>query len=110
MTASSPSSANSTPRTGKRLVLFHRDFRRFTGGHLKVWDYFNHVRASNSFEPRIAFTSDSIWDETNPWANSKEFVVEWKPEIADVLFVAGADWKSLSTNSPNQFAKPIINL
>ena len=27
-------------------VLFYRDFKRFTGGDLKVWDYFNHVRSS----------------------------------------------------------------
>ena len=64
----------------KRLVLFHRDFRRFTGGHLKVWNYFNHVRDSDWYEPRIAFTSESIWDETNPWSNSREYVVEYNPE------------------------------
>ena len=94
----------------KRLVLFHRDFRRFTGGHLKVWNYFNHVRVAKSYEPRIAFTPESKWDETNPWLGSKEFVTEWNPEAADALFLAGADWKSLPARPANEFAKPIINL
>jgi glycosyltransferase involved in cell wall biosynthesis len=94
----------------KRIVLFHRDFRRFTGGHLKVWNYFNHVRAAKSYEPRIAFTPESKWDETNPWFSSKEFVTEWKPEVADVLFLAGADWNRLPATAANEFAKPIINL
>jgi glycosyltransferase involved in cell wall biosynthesis len=94
----------------KKLVLFHRDFRRFTGGHLKVWDYFNHVAASLSYEPRIAFTPDSKWDDTNPWAKSRDRVVEWDPETADVLFLAGKDWQSLPRNKAQNFSKPIINL
>src|SRR5437764_8009277 len=94
----------------KRLVLFHRDFRRFTGGHLKVWNYFNHVRASDGYEPRIAFTSESIWDETNPWSNSGEYIVEYNPETANVLFLAGSDWKRLPLSAVNEFSKPVINL
>jgi glycosyltransferase involved in cell wall biosynthesis len=94
----------------KRIVLFHRDFRQFTGGHLKVWNYFNHVRASQSYEPRIAFTAESKWDETNPWWAAKEYVTDWNPETADVLFLAGADWKRLPLTPANEFSKPIINL
>jgi Glycosyl transferases group 1 len=99
-----PSSAD------KKTVLFHRDFRRFTGGHLKVWDYFNHVAASTSYEARIAFTRESIWDETNPWSKSRERVTEWKPETADVLFLAGKDWQCLPADKAQSFSKPIINL
>src|SRR5207248_7962383 len=99
-----------TSNPNKRLVLFHRDFRGFTGGHLKVWNYFNHVRASKSFEPRIAFTPGSKWDETNPWSAAKEYVTEWKPEMADVLFLAGLDWNSLPATAPNEPSKPVINL
>jgi glycosyltransferase involved in cell wall biosynthesis len=94
----------------KRLVLFHRDFQRFTGGHLKVWDYFNHVLASPDYEPRIAFTSDSKWDQTNPWSNAREYVGDWKPDGADVLFVAGKDWKHLAGTIPANGGKPVINL
>src|SRR4051812_45866527 len=92
----------------KKLVLFHRDFQGFTGGHLKVWNYFNHVAASPAFEPRIAFTPDSKWDPTNPWSESREYVIDWKPQDADVLFLAGLDWRALTDKQIAE--KPIINL
>ncbi|HJT81201.1 MAG TPA: glycosyltransferase family 4 protein [Chthoniobacterales bacterium] len=94
----------------KKVVLFHRDFQRFTGGHLKVWDYFNHVLASTDYEPRIAFSSESKWDDSNPWNNSKEYVTQWTPEIADVLFLAGKDWNALPDLTTTSSSKPIINL
>lgn len=94
----------------KKVVLFHRDFQRFTGGHLKVWDYFNHVLASNSYAPRIAFTPDSKWDDSNPWNKTKEHATEWRPDSADVLFLAGKDWNALGDLTTTRFDKPIINL
>ncbi len=98
-----------TPRhPAKKLVLFHRDFQGFTGGHLKVWNYFNHVAASPAYEPRIAFTPDSKWDPTNPWKESRAYVTDWKPEDADVLFLAGLDWRALTDKQIAE--KPIINL
>jgi glycosyltransferase involved in cell wall biosynthesis len=92
------------------MVLFHRDFRRFTGGHLKVWDYFNHVAASNSHEPRIAFTPESKWDETNPWARARDRVIDWQPQAADLLFLAGNDWQCLPAEQGQSFSRPVINL
>ena len=112
----SPTSTESIARSKlpgnphKRLVLFHRDFRRFTGGHLKVWNYFNHVNTSESYRARIAFTPESTWNGTNPWANSKEYVTEWAPETADILFLAGADWKRMPSELLAVNRKPIINL
>jgi len=94
----------------KKIVLFHRDFQRFTGGHLKVWNYFNHVLASKSFEPRIAFTPESKWDETNPWQTAKDYVTDCNPETADILFLAGKDWNAIPPNALRDFSKPIINL
>src|SRR5215831_7230989 len=96
-----PSSAD------KKVVLFHRDYQRFTGGHLKVWNYFDHVIASKSYAPRIAFSNGSKWDATNPWIDSTEYVTEWKPDLADVLFLAGKDWKFLP--SAGSYRQPIIN-
>lgn len=92
----------------KKIVLFQRDFQRFSGGHLKVWHYFNHVRASNEYEPRIAFTPASKWDESNPWKDAREFAVDWKPENADVLFLAGTDWRAVQDR--HSLGRPIINL
>jgi len=36
-------------------MLFYREFRRFTGGDLKVWDYFNHVLSTPGWEPYVRF-------------------------------------------------------
>lgn len=94
----------------KKTVLFHRDFQRFTGGHLKVWDYFNHVLASNDYQPRVAFTSESKWNDANPWNESREFLADWQPETADVLFLAGKDWEALGDLTTIRFDKPVINL
>src|SRR5437868_10493379 len=94
----------------KDMVLFHRDFQRFTGGHLKVWNYFNHVIASKWFEPRISFTPESKWDETNPWFKSAEYLTDWIPENADVLFLAGKDWKFVPRETLQRYQRPIINL
>jgi hypothetical protein len=102
---------NSTPSSpAKRVVLFHRDFRTFSGGHLKMWDYFNHVAASGRFEPRIAFSAESKWDATNPWYSSLDTVVPWDPTKADVLFLAGTDWRALPPEQRNNSPRPIFNL
>ena len=102
---------NSAPRDpAKKLVLFHRDFRGFTGGHLKVWDYFNHVAASSIYEPVIAFSHEAKWDETNPWFKSTSSITEWQPGKADLLFLAGTDWRALPETERAKFPKPIINL
>lgn len=93
-----------------KKILFHRDFQRFTGGHLKVWDYFNHVLASNHYEPRINFTADSKWDDINPWKNATQYVSDWNPAAADVLFLAGKDWNALGDLTTAQSSQPIINL
>src|SRR5438477_11084710 len=92
-------SANTTSlarNSSTQLVLFHRDFRKFTGGHLKVWNYFNHVLSSPRHDAGIAFTAESRWDETNPWLQSRSRVVDWDPERADILFLAGNDWRALA--------------
>lgn len=62
--------------------------------------------ASDSYEPRIAFSSMSRWDESNPWSDARSYVVEWQPDNADALFIAGKDWNVV----PGNFSKPIINL
>jgi hypothetical protein len=95
--------------SASRTVLFHRNYRAFTGGHLKVWHYFNHVRASEGFNPRIYFTPRSRRGASNPWCRSNEIVPTWAPGDADVLFLAGMDWKALPTESRDDSSVPIIN-
>lgn len=88
-------------------LLFHRNWRGFAGGHLKVWEYFNHTKESTLYEPEIYLSPHSLRDQANPWiANAENVVNEWKPSEADALFLAGLDWK----NVPENYDKPVINL
>lgn len=95
----------------RKTVLFYRDYRAFSGGHLKVWDYFQHTLQSVLYEPKIHFSKKSLWDKTNPWRDAKiRATGKWKPEEASVLFVAGMDWLSLSRGMWYDSKVPIINL
>ena len=95
-----------------KRILFHRDFQAFTGGHLKVWHYFEHVRNAHRYRARIAFSHRSRWDATNPWLGCPPELVlpEWSPDAADVLFLAGEDWQRLPEPSRRQPPRPVINL
>jgi len=99
------------PATAVRKVLFLRDFRVFTGGHLKVWDYFNHVRSSPGHEAWVRWSPHSIWDSTNPWRHSRHRgVPSGVPFDADILLVGGVDWLSLDTAELARRDVPVINL
>jgi hypothetical protein len=94
----------------KRNVLFYRDFQGFTGGHLKVWHYFNHIQHSAHYQACIAFSNDTVWDDTNPWiALRSQALPVWNAEQADVLFLAGLDWSILSEDQRQLPPKPVIN-
>jgi glycosyltransferase involved in cell wall biosynthesis len=91
------------------IALFHRSFLSYTGGHGKVWDYYNHVKASGLYQTQIYFTPDSIFDASNPWLQEQEFITkDWHPESADLLFLAGTDWGNMPTDIPSHI--PIVNL
>ena len=95
----------------KRTVLFYRDFRRFHGGHLKVFDYFNHVLASDGFTPRISFGPRTSWDESNPWIGSERyFADEWEQAPADVFFVGGRGWEMVDEHPAASPETPVLNL
>ena len=75
-------------------MLFHRDFIGYTGGHGKVWDYFNHA-LSLGWDARVYLTPESI-NEGNPWLALPDRVLQrWRPQADDVLFLAGMDWQAL---------------
>jgi hypothetical protein len=94
-----------------RTVLFYRNFRRFHGGHLKVWDYFSHVLASPEFTPRIEFSLRSNWDRTNPWWNAKDYVVDSARSVhPDVFFVEGRDWQMMDEHPYAGADIPVVNL
>ena len=93
-----------------RTVLFQGNLRNFRGAHLKLWDYFGHVLAAPGFTPCITFTAKSRWDETNPWRNALEYVVDdWRSVPVDVFFVGGRGWE-LAEQHPNWGPEtPVIN-
>jgi len=91
----------------QRVLLFHRDYRGFTGGHLKVRDYYSHAEHAAGFTPRIFFTPRSVRGPKNPWHGiAPAPLPSWRPAEADALFVAGLDWQAVPDPSP----APVINL
>ncbi|MFZ4462636.1 MAG: glycosyltransferase [Bacteroidales bacterium] len=94
-----------------RTIYFYRKFNRFTGGHLKVWDYFNHTKLAGNYLPYIYLESGGDVSEINPWLSSTQNQLpEWSPLEADVLFLAGMDWFTLPYPERRNWPKPIINL
>ncbi len=94
-----------------RTILFFRHFRKFRGGQLKVWDYFNHTRVSPDFAPKIGFSLESNWDQTNPWLNAREYIVDLGYSIRPgAFFVAGRDWLMLDRHPDAGADVPIVNL
>lgn len=90
-----------------RVLLFHRDYRGLTGGHLKVRHYFAHAEHSARYRPRIFFTPESILGAENPWHGVDPPALEaWRPDEAAALFVAGLDWRAV----PDPCPVPVINL
>jgi len=92
-------------------VLFHRDFQGFTGGHLKVWDYFNHTFASDNYLPYVNFSPNSLWNCANPWQSFSEQIVQDLAGFqSDVLFLAGLDWLQIPIAERYAPRLPVINL
>jgi len=92
-------------------VLFFRDFKKFQGGHLKVWDYFNHVLSSSDHVPKVRFSRESVWDENNPWHQIQSHVLDPDaPSHPDILFLGGTDWRNLSEPERERSPVPIVNL
>lgn len=90
-------------------ILFHRDFHEYTGGHGKIWDYFNHAIALG-LDARVYLTPDSLRDSSNPWLSLPERIEPtWQPEKADMLFLGGMDWAALPASFDAR-AVPVINL
>ena len=100
-----------------RRVWFHREYERFTGGHLKHAQYVDHVRRTAGFAPRLTFTPvpkstpdllrerDSLW----PLAPD-EAAADWAPAAEDVFFVAGTDWRYLLAKGLDRLPNPKLNL
>ncbi len=96
-------------------VWFHRHFLRLTGGHLKHAHYFDHVRRLPGYAPRISFSAEPEAprhpDQRRLWPPRKGAYAErWQPGRADILFLAGLDWRYLIDNGFDALPNPRINL
>jgi glycosyl transferase family 1 len=92
----------------KKLVLFHRRYRAFQGGHLKVFDYFDHANDSPDHRAEIFFTDDSV--SSHRLCGETRIVSAYEPERADILFLAGLDWSALEPYPGIEERIPVINL
>jgi len=99
--------ASAPPRT----VLFYRDMRAFSGGHLKVYHYYTHVQGAPGYVARIAFGDGTRWDASNPWLGERARAEPtWAVERGDVFFLAGMDWRMALPRGVRESGKPVINL
>ena len=101
---------------GVRTVWFYRDYQRMTGGHLKHSHYFEHVRRTPGFAPRIVFGGATpaeahARERARLWPGGEGVSAKrWAPEPRDMLFVAGLDWRYLKENGLGNLPNPRINL
>lgn len=101
--------------TPLRKVWFYRDYRRFTGGHLKHAHYFDHVRRLPGFEPVMTLArwpaKPALREQVEAlWGGQGEFVPRWAPGPDDVLFLGGQDWRHLAAAGLEDLPNPRINL
>jgi hypothetical protein len=93
-----------------RTVGFYRDFTGYSGGHGKMFDYFEHTRGHPRFVARIHLAPGSLRDDTNPWRFRGSFEDrEWRPERYDALFLGGMDWQQLPAAGAAP-TRPTLNL
>ena len=106
-----------TPDGMARRVWFHRQYERLTGGHVKHAQYVAHVRATPGFAPRLTFspapttTPALLREQAALWRlDAEEDAADWAPAAADLLFVAGTDWRYLAAKELDRLPNPKINL
>lgn len=98
------------PASPPRTVLFRRRFKKLRGGHIKVRDYIDHVAAHPGFRARLWLTPDSKRDDPL-WRGLDDVIVErWDPAEADILALAGLDWRSLTPDQRAAPPCPVLNL
>jgi hypothetical protein len=107
----------SSPETDDRAVmLFFRKFTRvrgltvMSGGHRKVWDYFEHVEHSPQYRP-VLRTPDLPLADDNPWSARSDAVIGPRTRVdAQVHFLAGMNWSKISPRRRTRPDIPVINL
>ena len=108
--------AGAAHRDEERTVWFYRDYVRLTGGHLKHSHYFDHVRRTPGFAPRIVFGGAArnealARERARLWPGGEAVsAVRWSPRPRDLLFIAGQDWRYVMREGLQRLPNPRINL
>ena len=60
----------------------------------------------------MRFSATSVWDETNPWRNARECMVDEDADVEfDVVFLSGTDWRRvIPEHERPEYARPVVNL
>lgn len=88
-------------------MLIYRDYRGYTGGHGKFFDYVGHVNAHPGWQATVYLTEDST-EVDNPFVGLPGCVACWDPDDCDALLLGGMDWKALPPTGCE--GKPVVNL
>ena len=105
-------SSAETPRT----VWFYREYTRLTGGQVKHADYFEHVRRSPGFAPRLMLGGAKLnarqeRERRELWpVAASDLAAQWTPQTNDLLFLAGTDWRFLRSAGLERLGNPRLNL
>lgn len=96
-------------------MLFHRDYRGYTGGHGKVRDYIAHVDAHPAWQAAVYLTPGSLRGADNPFLDVPGLTDRWAPQAADALLLGGMDWNALPgpaspADDADPVRMPIVNL
>jgi len=89
--------------SARGTLLFHRRVEGPSGGHLKMWHYFEHSRLSTRYSPRVYFDGPVV--PGTPWSG-QQGESEWEPREAAALVVGGLDWRSV----PEDLDVPVLNV
>lgn len=90
-------------------ILFLRDYRSFTGGHLKYLHYLNYTLAIESLRPELFLTPESAADASNIFlASGAPIVSQLLP--SDAYFAAGLDWAVLDAANIDTRGSAVVNL
>lgn len=94
----------------KHTALFHRDYRQYSGGHQKVYDYFGHFLAHPDWQAELAWSESSQPLADTIWAGRADRCkTSYRPERADLQFLAGTDWQVYLPRRPEP-EMPVLNL
>jgi glycosyltransferase involved in cell wall biosynthesis len=94
-----------------KIVLFFSDFQGLTGGHLKAWHYYNHVKSTPGYTAYLYLSGTSKFDKENPWFNEGKYIIsDYWLITPDLLFIDGMEWELIEPEYLQYINVPIINL